>query len=78
MMIVLGKKLSQHQRKKKQKKRNKEHGYSAENVPGIIERMKNLEAGKWRTFNKLEMSYTIITRDWAYEGKKYRKCLLSP
>ena len=53
-------------KKKKQdnKKRNKEYGYCAANIYKLIEKMKDLEAGKRRIFNKLKVSYTIITRDW--------------
>ena len=67
-------------KKKKQdnKKRNKEYGYCAANIYKLIEKMKDLEAGKRRIFNKLKVSYTIITRDWEYGDKKYRKCLLAP
>ena len=51
--------------KKKQnnKKRNKEYGYSAANISEVIEKMKDSEARKWKIFNKLKVSYTIITRD---------------
>ena len=67
-------------KKKKQdnKKRNKEYGYCAANIYKLIEKMKDLEAGKRRIFNKLKVSYTIITRDWEYGDKKYRECLLAP
>ena len=67
-------------KKKKQdnKKRNKEYGYCAANIYKLIEKMKDLEAGKRRVFNKLKVSYTIITRDWEYGDKKYRECLLAP
>ena len=65
-------------KKKQNKKRNKENGYCAASIPLCIEKMKNAEAGKWRIFDKLEVSYTIITRDWEYEGKKYRECIISP
>ena len=67
-------------KKKKQdnEKRNKERGYCAANISEVIEKMKDSEAGKWRIFNKLKVSYTIITRDWEYRGKKYRECLLTP
>ena len=66
--------------KKKQdnKKRNKEYGYCAANISKVIEKIKDSEAGKWRIFNKLKVSYTIITRDWEYGDKKYRECLLAP
>ena len=66
-------------KKKKQdnKKRNKEYGYCAANISKVIEKMKDSEAGKWRIFNKLKVSYTIITRDWEYGDKKYRECLLA-
>ena len=66
-------------KKKKQdnKKRNKEYGYCAANIYKLIEKMKDLEAGKRRIFNKLKVSYTIITRDWEYGDKKYRECLLA-
>ena len=67
-------------KKKKQdnKKRNKEYSYCAANIYKLIEKMKDLEAGKRRVFNKLKVSYTIITRDWEYGDKKYRECLLAP
>ena len=66
--------------KKKQdnKKRNKEYGYCVANISKVIEKIKDSEAGKWRIFNKLKVSYTIITRDWEYGDKKYRECLLAP
>ena len=66
-------------KKKKQdnQKRNKEYGYCAANISKVIEKMKDSEAGKWRIFNKLKVSYTIITRDWEYGDKKYRECLLA-
>ena len=67
--------------KKKQqdnKKRNKEYGYCVANISEVVEKMKDSEAGKWRIFNKLKVSYTIITRDWEYGDKKYRECLLAP
>ena len=65
--------------KKKQdnKKRNKEYGYCVANISKVIEKIKDSEAGKWRIFNKLKVSYTIITRDWEYGDKKYRECLLA-
>ena len=61
-------------KKKKQdnKKRNKEYGYCVANIYKVIKKLKDLEAGKWRIFNKLKVSYTIITRDWEYGDKKYR------
>ena len=67
-------------KKKKQdnENRNKERGYCAANISEVIEKMKDSEAGKWRIFNKLKVSYTIITRDWEYGDKKYRECLLAP
>ena len=46
------------------KKRNKEYGYCAAKISEVIEKMKDSEAEKWRIFNKLKVSYTIITRDW--------------
>ena len=66
--------------KKKQdnNKRNKEYGYCAAKISEVIEKIKDSEAGKWRIFNKLKVSYTIITRDWEYGDKKYRECLLAP
>ena len=65
-------------KKKQSKKRNKEYGYCSKNLQDVIEKMKYSEAGKWRVFNKLSISHTIITRDWEYDGKTYRECLLTP
>ena len=48
------------------------------NISKITKMMKDSEAGKWRIFNKLKVSYIIITRDWEYGDKKYRECLLAP
>ena len=66
-------------KKKKQdnKKSNKEYGYCVANIFKVVEKTKDSEAGKWRIFNKLKVSYTIITRDWEYGDKKYRECLLA-
>ena len=53
-------------KKKKQdnQKRNKEYGYCVANISKVIEKMKDSGAEKWRIFNKLKVSYAIITRDW--------------
>ena len=73
------KKKKKKKKKKKQdnKKSNKEYGYCVANIFKVIEKTKDSEAGKWRIFNKLKVSYTIITRDWEYGDKKYRECLLA-
>ena len=70
---------SKKKKKKKQdnKKSNKEYGFCVANIFKVIEKTKDSEAGKWRIFNKLKVSYTIITRDWEYGDKKYRECLLA-
>ena len=67
-------------KKKKQdnENRNKERGYCAANISEVIEKMKDSEAGKWRIFNKLKVSYTIITRDWNTEIRNTENVCLHP
>ena len=36
------------------------------------------KGGEWKTFSKMKIRYTIITKDWKYEERTHREWMLAP